>query len=106
MRLETINKKHLAILIAFGFLTALTFISYIILSVNEPKPEWSEFWYIKPLVITPIAGAFGGVSSYLINIISIQNGFLKLLRIIFSVLVFIFFIWIGTVLGLDGTLWN
>lgn len=103
---ESFNKKNLIIMISFGFAVALAFIGFIILSVNEPKPEWGEYWYVRPLIITPIMGVFGGASCYMINTFSNKNSFIKLLLILSSILVFVFFIWIGTVLGLDGTLWN
>lgn len=106
MKIEFINKKYLVSMMALGYIIALTFVGFIILSVDYPKPEWSEYWFVRPLIITPIAGAFGGACCYLINTFSIQNSFAKLLRIVFSILVFVFFIWIGTILGLDGTLWN
>jgi hypothetical protein len=104
--MTAINKNHLSIMIVFGFALALAFVGFIILSVDNPKPEWSDYWFVRPLLITPIIGGFGGASCYLINTVVIQNSFVKLLRILFSIIVFIFFIWIGTVLGLDGTLWN
>lgn len=102
----SINKNHLSIMIVVGFALALAFVGFIILSVDNPKPEWSEYWFVKPLLITPIVGAIGGALCYLINTFSFQNSFVKLLRILISIIVLIFFIWIGTVLGLDGTLWN
>lgn len=103
---ESFNKKNLIIMISFGFAVALAFIGFIILSVNEPKPEWGEYWFLKPLIITPIMGAIGGASCYIINTFSIKNSFIKLLRIAISIIIMVFFIWIGIVLGLDGTLWN
>lgn len=103
---ESFNKKNFIIMISFGFAVALAFIGFIVLSVDQPKPEWSEYWFVRPLIVTPIFGAFGGASCYLINTLSIKNSFIKLLRILSSIIVFVFFIWMGTILGLDGTLWN
>lgn len=103
---NSINKKNIAILVSLGYALALAFIAFIILSVNEPKPEWGKYWFIRPLILTPIFGAIGGASNYMINIYSVENRIIKFLRILLSILVFIFFIWIGTILGLDGTLWN
>lgn len=86
---------------------ALTLITAFLLQVRFPKPEWGQLWMIKPLIIVPLAGASGGVLFYFINNLrSYQSGWRKALAIIFSLIVYLFTLWIGTVLGLNGTLWN
>lgn len=79
MKIEFVNKKYLVSMMALGYIIALTFVGFIILSVDQPKPEWNEYWFVRPLIITPIAGAFGGACCYLINTFSIQNSFAKTL---------------------------
>jgi hypothetical protein len=70
---------------------------------TEGRPEWGKFWMVRPLVVVPLAGAMGGLCSYyLMNRLSLN----KILASILSALIFFFGLWIGTVLGLDGTLWD
>lgn len=57
--------KRMALGAAIGFII----ISFFVLSVDEPNPEWGKWWRIRPLVITPLATAFGILSFYLADII-------------------------------------
>jgi hypothetical protein len=84
----------------------LLLISPFLLSDGEPNPEWGKLWMIKPLIIVPLAGAMGGLCNYFIVHFHDQVGLNKTIAIILSVMVFIIGLWLGTVLGLDGTMWN
>lgn len=88
-----------------GGAIALVIISLFVFSA-ETNPEWPRFWRIRPLIITPLAGAAGGAFSYLMTHITHQGGWRKALAILVSVIVYVFGLWIGIVLGLDGTLWD
>ena len=81
-------------------------ISLLLISANEPDPAWGKFWMIRPLSIVPLAGAIGGLCNYFIVQFSVRTGFNKTLALIFSLLVFVIGLWMGIVLGLDGTLWD
>ena len=85
---------------------ALLVILLFILPVKEPNPAWPQMWRIRPLVITPLAGAFGGVVYYLINNLFDNPGWKRIVVLIVSILLYIFMLWLGMVLGLDGTLWD
>lgn len=89
-----------------GAAIALVVISLFLFGVNNPKPEWGTFWMLKPLIITPLAGAAGGGATYLVSLLSTQNGWQKALAILVSVVGYIIALWLGIVLGLNGTLWN
>lgn len=89
-----------------GAVLALVLISILVFTVPNPNPEWGKYWYIKPLLITPFITSISGVCFYFINTKKTQSRLLNLLIFLSSVLVLFFFLWIGTVLGLDGTLWN
>ena len=76
---------------------------FIFPAIREPKPEWENFWMVRPLIIVPLAGATGGACNYFLIHLSRMN---KILAYVLSFFIFIVGLWIGTVLGLDGTLWN
>src|SRR5687768_16970953 len=85
---------------------ALTLISIFLLSVDEPNQNWPKLWMIKPLVIVPLAGALGGAFYYFMDHLLNQDGWRKALALIIGLLGYIFVLWLGTVLGLNGTLWD
>lgn len=89
-----------------GAVIGLILISMFVFGVDDPKPEWGKRWMIRPLIIVPVAGAMGGLFFYLMNYLSSRGSFNKTLAIILSVVVFIIGLWLGVVLGLDGTMWN
>jgi hypothetical protein len=80
-------------------------ISFFVFGVDEPNPEWSTYWVIRPLIITPLAGAVGGAFYAFMDYQS-SRGFNRTLAVIPSFLVFFIGLWLGVVLGLDGTMWD
>lgn len=84
----------------------LILILFFVLSVGEPNPEWGKLWMIRPLIVVPLAGAMGAVFYYFMDHLRSQGGWKKVLAIIVSLIVFIIALWLGVVLGLDGTLWD
>lgn len=89
-----------------GASIGLVLISFFVFSVDNPDPAWGKLWRVRPLVITPLAGAFGILSFYLIDFLRPQGTVLTVLIYTFSTLAFIVALWMGIVLGLDGTLWD
>jgi hypothetical protein len=89
-----------------GALIGLILISAFLITAGEPKPEWSKFWRIRPLIIVPLACACGGAFSYFMHHITYPGGWKRVLGIILSAIIFIIGLWLGTVLGLAGTYWN
>jgi hypothetical protein len=65
-----------------------------------------SFLMIRPLVIVPIAGAMGGVAYYVLDNLRRYGGWRKNAANILSVIVYTIGLWLGTVLGLAGTLWD
>lgn len=94
--------KRMLLGAAIGLILILTFI----LPVKNPKPEWPSLWMLKPLIVVPLAGAAGGLFYHLMGSIRRQGGWKKVLINIACLIVYIFGLWIGIVLGLNGTLWN
>ncbi|SDQ12503.1 hypothetical protein SAMN05421664_0620 [Chryseobacterium soldanellicola] len=103
---HTINITALIKRVLFGAAIALIIISLFVFGVDHPKPEWGKFWKIRPLIITPLAGAFGGFLLFLPELIQFQSKWKKIGAVIVSILAFVVTLWIGIVLGLDGTLWD
>ena len=89
-----------------GAAIGLFIISFFVFQVDEPDPDWGKFWMIRPLIITPLAGAFGILAFYLKQYVRPKSDLWKFIVLIVSFIAFIIALWLGTVLGLDGTLWN
>jgi hypothetical protein len=85
---------------------ALILIIVFLLSAGEPDPSWPKLWMIKPLIIVPLAGALGGVFYYNMDPLRSQGGWRTALAYILSLVVYIVVLWLGTVLGLNGTMWD
>lgn len=85
---------------------ALVLISIFLLGADDADPAWPKLWMLRPLVVVPVAGAMGGLFYYLMDHLRYQGGWKKVLAIIISLIGYIFALWIGTVLGLDGTYWD
>jgi hypothetical protein len=88
-----------------GAAIALVLILVFILPV-EPNPAWPRFWMIRPLIIVPLAGAMGGLFYHLMDYLRRWGTWQKVVANILSLLVYIVGFWLGTVLGLAGTLWH
>ena len=103
---QPIDQGSLGKRILAGAGIGLLLISFFLFSVKEPDPEWGKLWMIRPLIIVPLAGAMGAVCNYFIVNFRKRAGINKTVTMIVSVLVFIVGLWMGIVLGLDGTLWD
>lgn len=89
-----------------GASIAFPIIALMVFSVNSPNPVWGTYWMIRPLIVTPIIGAFGILSFYLKDFIRPQSDVMALIVFIISFIAFAISLWMGTILGLVGTLWN
>lgn len=92
--------------IVIGALIAFTLIALFLLPIQNPNPEWGKFWLVKPFILVSLAGATGGAVYFFIGKLSAQQGWPKIVATIISILIYLIGIWMGTVIGLDGTLWN
>ncbi len=106
LTMTTIHRIPLAKCLLAGASIGLLVILVFILPVENPHPDWPKYWMIRPLLVTPFAGAMGGLFFYLADKWRWQGGWKKVLANVASLLVFLFGLWMGIVLGLDGTLWN
>ena len=95
----------LAIPMAVGAGIAFLVISFFVFGVDDAPAEWGKYWMIRPLIITPLAGAIGGAFYAFMNYQS-SRGFNRTLAVLLSIVVYFVGLWLGTVLGLAGTMWD
>jgi hypothetical protein len=89
-----------------GALIGLTFIALFVFPIDNPRPEWGEYWRVRPLLLTPFVAALGAISGYLVLKAGSHYGVNRSVSFIIGLLGFIISLWLGIVLGLAGTLWN
>jgi hypothetical protein len=89
-----------------GATIGLALISFFVFGVDQPNPAWGKYWMIKPLIITPLAGAMCGLSNYIIMGYYSVVGLNRTVAMIISGVIFLIGLWMGIVLGLNGTMWN
>lgn len=84
----------------------LVLILFFVLGAGEPDPDWPKLWMIKPLLVVPAAGALGGLFYYNMDHLRCQGGWRKALAYLLSFTVFVIVLWLGVVLGSNGTMWD
>ena len=89
-----------------GAAIGLAIISFFVFNAEAPKPEWGSLWRVKPLLVTPLAGAACGFFLFAMEYIGARRGWRKSVIYGISLPVFVIGLWIGIILGLDGTMWN
>ncbi len=85
---------------------ALALIALFLSGVDDPNPAWPEFWMVRPLIIVPLAGAAGGAFFAFMRPLREKGGWMTAFAYVLCIVVFIIGLWMVSVLGLDGTLWN
>lgn len=88
-----------------GAAIAFLAISFFVFGIDHPDPAWGKYWRVRPLIITPLAGAMGG-AFYAFMDYQCSRGFNRTLAVLMSIVVYFIGLWLGIVLGLDGTMWN
>ena len=88
-----------------GAIIGLVVILAFILPIKNPRPEWGQYWRLRPLIVTSLAGACGG-AFYAFMSYKSSRGFNRTLAVVISLLVYVVCLWMGIVLGLDGTMWD
>ena len=84
---------------------ALVLISLLIFGA-QAETVWPKLWFVRPLIIVPLAGASGGAFYHFMDKKFPQKGWLKGFSIVISMFVYAVALWMGTIIGLDGTLWD
>ena len=103
---QNINMKLLRNRILIGAGIALILISVFLISAGEGDPSWPKLWFIRPLIIVPLAGAAGGAFYYFMMNLPVKSAWKKLFVILLGLIGYIVAFWLGSVLGLDGTWWD
>lgn len=100
------ESPHLGKRMAWGAGTGFLFISIFLITADGAKPEWGSLWMVRPMLVVPFAGAMGGVFYTFLDPWRQKDGVPRILANLLGLLGFVFCLWIGSVLGLDGTYWN
>lgn len=82
------------------------FIILLFVTGAETQPHWPNLWKIRPLIVTTLAGAIGAGLGYAAIVILKREGLNSIIAIFISLIGFLFTLWLGIVLGLEGTLWD
>lgn len=102
----TSQDGSLALPMMIGAGIALAVISLFVFGADNPDPAWGKFWMIRPLIVTPLAGATGGAFYYFMNQLRAKGQINGAVAVILSLIVYVIGLWLGIVLGLDGTMWD
>ncbi|MCS3801207.1 hypothetical protein [Niastella sp. OAS944] len=100
------NKGVLSKRMLMGAGIGLLLICLFLSSAGHPNPFWPKLWFLRPLIIVPFAGAMGGLCNYYLVYFHNLMGVNKTVAMILSAVIFLIGLWLGLILGLDGTYWN
>ncbi|MCY2687338.1 hypothetical protein [Salinimicrobium sp. TH3] len=92
--------------ILIGAAFAFVLITLFVMGVDNPDPEWPKYWKIRPIVVTSIAGGIGGAFADFMHLMRREGGIYRGLGIVLSLVGYVVILWLGSVFGLAGTLWN
>ncbi|PST83153.1 potassium transporter KefB [Pedobacter yulinensis] len=106
---ENLRKQGTSTLIKpmlIGAGIAFFVIAYFLIGAGKGNPAWPAYWQVKPLLMVPVAGAMGGAFYHLLGNLRAMGGWKAVLGTVIGILGYVFILWIGTVLGLNGTMWD
>ncbi|MDX1332392.1 MAG: potassium transporter KefB [Robiginitalea sp.] len=103
---QLIKAPHLGNRMLLGAGVGFLFISLFLIMADGAKPEWGDFWMLRPLLIVPLATALGAAFYTFMDPWRQRGGYQQVLANLLSLMGFLFSLWIGSVLGLDGTYWD
>lgn len=89
-----------------GSIVGLALILFFFLSANKPSPAWNATWWLKPLLVVPFTGAMGGLGFHILTSLQTNSGWKQLVLYVFGFIGFLIALWMGMIVGLDGTYWN
>ncbi|RAU81844.1 potassium transporter KefB [Pontibacter arcticus] len=103
---QTIHPASVGKRMLQGAVIGFILITFFLVGAGEPEPEWPAYWMVKPLLVVPAAGALGGLFFFNMDHLRFQGGWRTVIAYALSLLVFLVVLWLGTVLGLHGTMWD
>lgn len=89
-----------------GAAIGLAGISVFLIGAGEPDPSWPRLWMVRPLVLVPFAGALGGACFAALAPCRRSGIVWRILAWPVSIIGFVIALWLGAVLGMDGTYWD
>ncbi len=101
-----INKPFLVKFIIIGGFIGLMLAMLFIRTAEAGNPVWPKGWVIRPLIILPLASAAGSAFANYLMQLTIHGGWRRVLAVILSLIIYLVGLWMGFILGFDGTLWN
>lgn len=104
--LKQLTPKSVIARMAIGALIGFALIALFIFPIKDPDPAWGSYWRVRPLIITPLVAALGFLSFYLKEYIEPKTDAGKIVVFLISAVAFLVALWMGIILGLDGTLWD
>jgi len=103
---QTFQSRSLIRNMLFGALPAFALIVLFLTSANDPDPAWHPLWILRPLLLVPFAGAMGGLFFTFMEPWRNKTGWTKIVAYLVCLLVYVMGVFMGIVLGLDGTYWD
>jgi len=103
---HTFKSRSLVRNMLTGAIIGLMLIGFFLYNADAPDPEWPRFWIIRPLLLVPFAGAMGGLFYTFMEPWRNKNGWIKAAAYFLCLIVVLIGLFMGTVLGLDGTYWD
>lgn len=103
---QTFQSRYLLRNTIAGALTGLALISLYLYKADAADPDWHPLWILRPLLIVPFAGAMGGLFFTFMEPWRTKSGWIKFGAYFICLLVFFIGLFMGIVLGLDGTYWD
>ena len=103
------NSKHKSRLfssVIIGSVIAFVLISVILYKGGALDPKWPQFWYLRPLILVPLAGGVWRFIFYTMEKYRQGPIWRKVIVNLVCVLIYIIGIWLATVIGLDGVWWH
>lgn len=104
--LRPINWSRVRVRIFAGAVIGLAVSLFFVLGADHPSPDWPALWQVKPLVIIPLAGACGGGVAAYLDHETHGKSWQRIAAMVLSLVVFLVGLWLGVVLGLNGTMWD
>ena len=92
--------------VLIGAAIGFAVISFFLFMSDGGDPAWGKYWMIRPLVVGTFAGGMAGSCNYVILHYRSLAGINRPVAVILSLVVSIVGMWMGIVLGFDGTMWN
>lgn len=106
LSMQPLLSALLARRVLFGFALGFLVISFFVFGVDNPNPEWGKYWWVRPLLVTPMTGAGAGLFYHFMGYMRQHGGWITLVGWILSILGYVVALWMGIIAGLLGTMWH